>query len=103
MTAIGEGSERQVLQEIDALGKNLLLVSTAEAPRVPWRRRTLAKVNTMVLEDAEAVLNGSPDVGLVAPEQNMGRRIKYGTMSTMATVRGTTVDYETVAEYYSQF
>ncbi len=99
LTAVGEGSEREVLQEIDALGKNLLLVSTSEAPRVPWRRRTLAKVNTMVLEDAEAVLAGSPDVVLVVPEQNQGRRLKYGTMSTMATVRGTTVDYETVRDF----
>ena len=99
MTAVGEGSEREILQEIDALGKNLLLVSTAEAPRVPWRRRTLAKVNTMVLEDAEAVLNGSPDVALVVPEQNQGRRLKYGTMSTVATVRGTTVDFEEVRDF----
>jgi len=99
LTAVGEGSEREILQEIDALGKNLLLVSTAEAPRVPWRRRTLAKVNTMVLEDAEAVLNGSPDVALVVPEQNQGRRLKYGTMSTVATVRGTTVDFEEVRDF----
>jgi putative ABC transport system permease protein len=53
----------------------------------------------MVLEDAEAVLAGSPDVVLVVPEQNQGRRLKYGTMSTMATVRGTTVDFETVRDF----
>jgi len=99
LTAVGEGSERQVLQEIDELGKNLLIVSAAEAPRVPWRTRTLAKVNTLVLQDAEAVLNGCPDVALVVPEQNMGRRVKFGRMSTTATIRGTTADYETIRNF----
>ena len=99
MTAVGEGSEQQILREIDALGKNLLMVSAAEAPRVPWRNRTIAKVNTLVLDDANAVLNDCPDVLLVAPEQNAGRRIKYGSMSTMATVRGTTVEYEIIRDF----
>jgi putative ABC transport system permease protein len=99
LTAVGKGSEQQVLREIDALGKNLLIVSAAEAPRVPWRKRTLAKVNTLVLDDAAAILNGSADVALVVPEQEMGRRIKYGSMSTIATVRGTTPDYEVVRDF----
>jgi putative ABC transport system permease protein len=99
LTAVGEGSEQQIIQEIDALGKDMLIVSAVEAPRVPWRRRTLAKVNTLVLADAEAIREGSPDVALVAPEQNTGRRVKYGTISTMATVRGTTVEYEIVRNF----
>ncbi len=102
MTSVGEGSEREILREIDALGKNLLMVSAGEAQRVPWRNRTIPKVNTLVLDDAEAVLDGSPYVALVAPEQNAGRRIKYGSMSTMATVRGTTVDYEFVRDFRTE-
>lgn len=101
LTAVGEGSERQVLQEIDAMGRNLLIVSAAEAPRVPWRERTVPKVNTMVLGDAEAVRRGSPDVALVVPEQQMGRRVKYGTISTMATIRGTTPEYQKVRDFHT--
>lgn len=102
LTAIGEGSERQIVEEIDALGRNLLIVSAGEARRVPWRRRSIAKVNTLVLDDAEAVLRGSPDVVAVAPEQEMGRRVKYGTMSTIATIRGTTPDYELIRNFHPE-
>ena len=99
MTAIGEGSEQQVIREIDALGRNLLIVSAANVQRVPWRSRTIAKVNTMVLEDADAVLSGAPDVALVAPVQDGGRRVKYGAMSTVTTVLGTTSDYEEIRDF----
>jgi putative ABC transport system permease protein len=99
MTAIGEGSEQQAISEIDALGRNLLIVSAADAARVPWRQRTVSKVNTLVLADADAVRVGAPDVALVAPAQDFARRVKYGTISTVTTVRGTSPEYEEVRDF----
>ncbi len=99
MTAVGEGSKQQAIREIDALGRNLLIVSAGDVRRVPWRSRTIPKVNTMVLEDADAVLRGAPDVALVAPVRDGGRRVKYGAMSTMTSVLGTTSDYEEIRDF----
>ena len=99
MTSIGEGAEAEVIWEIEALGRNLLVVSAGDAPRVPWRRRTQPKVTTLTLDDADAILGQATEVGRVAPAQDRGRRVKYGTISTMTKVLGTTPDYEEVRNF----
>jgi len=99
MTAVGEGAEEQVVTEIDALGQNLLIVSSGDAGRVPWRQRTMPKVTTMTLADAEALLEGAPLVRLVAPAQDRTLRAKYGQISTMTKVLGTTPSYEEVRNF----
>jgi len=99
MTAVGEGAEDQVISEIEALGRNLLVVSSGDAPRVPWRKRTIPRVTTLTLDDAHAILARSPEVGLVAPAQDRPFRAKYGTISTMTKVMGTTPAYEEVRDF----
>ncbi|MCJ7627620.1 MAG: ABC transporter permease, partial [Longimicrobiales bacterium] len=99
MTAVGEGAKDKVIGEIEALGRNLLVVSSGDAPRVPWRRRTLSKVPTMTLADADAILGQATGVALVAPAQDRSLRAKYGTISTMTKVMGTTPAYEEVRDF----
>ena len=99
MTAVGEGAEDQVISEIEALGRNLLVVSSGDAPRVPWRQRTLPRVTTMTLDDADAIRSQATEAGLVAPAQDRVRRAKYGTISTMTKVMGTTPAYEEVRDF----
>lgn len=99
MTAVGEGAEEEVLREIEALGRNLLVVSAGDAPRVPWRQRTTPKVTTLTLEDAEAILRQTTEVARVAPAQDQARRAKYGQISTMTKVLGTTPAYEEVRDF----
>ena len=99
MTAVGEGAEAEVVSEIEALGRNLLIVSAGDAPRVPWRRRTQPKVTTLTLEDAAAILEEAPEVARIAPAQDRGRRVKFGQISTMTTVLGTTPDFEEVRDF----
>lgn len=99
MTAVGEGAEEQVVSEIEALGRNLLVVSAGDAERVPWRQRTTSKVTTLTLADAEAILHGASEVERVAPAQDRALRAKFGQISMMTTVRGTTSDYEEVRNF----
>ena len=101
MTAVGEGAEERVVTEIEALGQNLLVVSAGAAARVPWRRRTTPNVTTMTLADAEALLEGASLVRAVAPAQDRTLRVKYGQISTMAKVLGTTPDYEEVRNFHT--
>jgi putative ABC transport system permease protein len=99
MTAVGEGAEDKVVSEIEALGRNLLVVSTGDAPRVPWRQRTTPKVTTMSVADADAILWEVPLVLALAPAQDRTLRAKYGQISTMIKVLGTTPDYEEVRNF----
>ncbi|MFC1790973.1 ABC transporter permease [Gemmatimonadota bacterium] len=99
MTAVGEGVENQVVSEIEALGRNLLIVSAGDAPRLPWRRRTAQTVTTLTLDDAQALLAGAPEVALVAPAQDRRFRVKYGLISTMTKVLGTTSEFEEVRAF----
>jgi putative ABC transport system permease protein len=99
MTAVGEGAEEKVVTEIEALGRNLLTVSAGDAPRVPWRRRTNPKVATLTLADADAILEGAPLVRTLAPAQDRTLRAKYGQISTMTKVLGTTPAYEEVRNF----
>jgi putative ABC transport system permease protein len=99
MTAVGEGAEERVVNEIEALGRNLLVVSAADADRVPWRPRTTPKVTTLTPADAEAILQEVPLVRRVAPARDGTLRIKYGRISTMTKVLGTTPDYEEVRNF----
>ncbi len=99
MTAVGEGSEDQVISEIEALGRNLLVVSAGDAPRVPWRQRTTPKVTTLTLSDADAILAQASEVSLAVPAQDRAFRAKYGTISTMTKVMGTTPAYEEVRDF----
>ena len=96
MTAVVKGAEERVVNEIEALGRNLLVVSAAVAERVPWRPRTNVKVTTLIPADADAILQEVPMVGRVAPAQDRTLRVKYGRISTMTKVLGTTPDYEEV-------
>jgi putative ABC transport system permease protein len=99
MTAVGEGAEEEVVNEIEALGQNLLVVSAGDASRVPWRQRTTPKVTTMTLADADAILEGAPLVRTLAPAQDRTLRAKYGQISTMTKVLGTTPEYEEVRNF----
>lgn len=99
MTAVGEGAEEKVVTEIEALGRNLLVVSAGDAARVPWRRRTTPKVTTLTLADAEAIMEGAPLVRVLAPAQDRTLRAKYGQISTMTKVMGTWPSFEEVRNF----
>jgi putative ABC transport system permease protein len=99
MTSVGEGAEDAVVREIEALGQNLLVVSAGDAPLVPWRRRTEPKVTTLTLDDAAALLHETSEVAMVAPAQDRRRRVKFGQISTMTKVLGTTPAFEEVRNF----
>jgi len=99
MTAVGEGAEEQVVSEIEALGRNLLVVSAGDAPRVPWRQRTTPRVTTLTMNDADAILAQASEVSLAVPAQDRFLRAEYGTISTMTKVTGTTPAYEEVRDF----
>jgi putative ABC transport system permease protein len=99
MVAIGEGAEREILTQIESMGRNVLVVRAGEVRRVVGRERQTRSVTTLRLEDAEAILDECAAVREVAPSQERGFRIKYGNLSVAATVMGTTPNYLRIRNY----
>jgi putative ABC transport system permease protein len=63
------------------------------------RARQVGNVTTLELDDAWAVLDECPSVALAAPTQDRPLRVKFGTLSTMTTVLGTTADYVEIRNF----
>jgi putative ABC transport system permease protein len=99
MIAIGNGAQRAVLREIEAMGTNLLVVSAGRMEMFVGRERQVGNVTTLELEDAQSILDECPSVALLAPSQDRPLRIKYGTLSMMTTVLGTTSDYVEIRNF----
>ncbi len=99
MVAIGEGAQHEILSQIEAMGRNVLVVKAGEVRKIVGRERQTRSVTTLRLEDADAILDECSAVGAVAPSQERGFRIKYGNLSVAATVMGTTPDYLRIRNY----
>jgi macrolide transport system ATP-binding/permease protein len=82
MLAIGNGSKQQVLDQISAMGTNLLSVRPG-APGV----RGANDVATMTPQDADALLQ-LPNISAVLPERNGRYTVRIGNVDYMTTIQG---------------
>ncbi len=96
MVGIGEGAKREVLRQIGSLGVDLLVVTAGETKPVAGRESTGGRYVSLMLSDASAMANDCDAIVRAAPAQSGARRIKFGALSTMSTVLGTTSEFETI-------
>lgn len=99
MVAIGQGAERELMAQIEAMGGNLLIVTAGRAEPFVGRPGSGGLVNTLKLADAEAILEECPAVALAAPSMDSPLQVKYGILSTSASVRATTPEYEEIRNF----
>ena len=99
MVAIGEGAQREILSQIEAMGRNVLVIKAGEVRTIVGRERQTRSVTTLRLQDADAMLDECSAVRAVAPTQERGFRIRYGNLSLGATVMGTTPNYSRIRNY----
>lgn len=100
MVAIGEGARRDVVARLQAMGRNVLVVNAAPAERRGGRRAVRGgTVETLTVQDAQAIGEQSGFVARVAPSQDVAKQVKYLDRSTAATVRGTTPEYERIRAF----
>lgn len=83
MLAIGDGSKQKVLDQIAAMGTNLLMIRPG-APGV----RPSADLSTLTVEDAEAIAK-LPNVKAVVPERSKSFTVRYGQVDASVSVTGT--------------
>ncbi|MBW4485771.1 MAG: ABC transporter permease [Tildeniella torsiva UHER 1998/13D] len=94
MVAVGQGAQRFVTRQFEALGTNVLFVTPGDAQRGPQAR--VARANTLTLADARAIAAEVLAIQAVSPEKSERLRVTQGTAETQANVIGTTADYPVV-------
>jgi len=90
-TAIGEGLKQDTLDRIRSMGSNLLSV-------FPGASRGMGPpsgsgIQTLKMEDAEALKKGIPDIVRVAPDVTRSATIKFEEKNDSVRVIGTTPPY----------
>ncbi len=99
MVAIGRGAQHQLLKQVESMGTNLLTVKAGQVTKVIGRERQYGDVTTLTQRDLESILRECPSVEDAAPVQDGDIRVKYGNMSFMAKVLGTTPNFKTIRNY----
>jgi len=91
MLALGTGAQRAVQKQLEALGANVIAVTT-------WMRfaQGVAREQELTTDDAEALRAEARYVSAVSPEQNSRQQVKLGNRNLNLSVIGTTHDHAVV-------
>jgi len=85
---------------VRAMGRNMLVVNAAQPERRGGRVNVRgATVETLTLADAGAIARESGFVARVAPSHDDPKQITHLDLSTAATIRGTTPEYERIRAF----
>lgn len=93
ISAVAEGAKRNLIQQIEAMGNNLLVINAGRAKTFLGRMQT-SEITSLKTIDSDALLDLCSSVRLVAPAQEGRLTVKAGTFSTSTKILGTTPDYE---------
>ncbi|MGL5060828.1 MAG: ABC transporter permease [Microcoleus sp.] len=97
MIGVGEGAQKYVGEQVQALGTNILIVR----PGLPnARRNTIANSpQTLVLEDARAIASQVPSVQGVSAELNSSEIVRYSNKNVSALIFGTIPEFLAVRSF----
>jgi len=99
MVAVGEGAQHEVLQQIEAMGSNLLVVNAGRVKTFAGRERQIGIVTTLKIRDSEAITEECSAVALTAPAQNRTLQVKYGNYSTMTKILGSSSAFQSIRNF----
>lgn len=88
MLAVGEGSQRDILESIEAMGSNLLFVR----PGAPGTRPRGEAIATLTVEDA-AALSELDNVIAAVPSRRDRGTLRYGGVDYESSVEGVTANW----------
>lgn len=97
MMAVGKGSTQQVLDQITAMGTNLLSVR----PGAPGVRGGEGNLVTLIPDDAAAIAE-IPGVALVVPERNGRLTVRYGNIDAQTTVQAVGADMPYARDWFTR-
>jgi len=92
MLALGTGAQRAVEQQLEALGANVITVTTG----MRFAQGIAREQQVLTTMDAEAVREEARHVAAVAPEQSSRQQVKLGNRNLNLNIVGTTQDHAAV-------
>ncbi|MFQ4145210.1 ABC transporter permease [Chlorogloeopsis sp. ULAP02] len=101
ITSVGQGVQKGVEQQIQALGTDVLQV-LAGAARSGFISQGLGSTSTLTWEDAEAIAQQAPSAQIVSAYLQRNAQVVYGGQNTSTTIYGTDLNYPEVRNVYPQ-
>ncbi len=99
MLALANGASSKMMNNIKAMGTNVLVVMSGQS-RSGAVRGGMGSVTTLTLADSNMILAKCPAIAKVAPEVQTNAQVKYGNKNTSTTILGTTPDYLGIRNYH---
>jgi putative ABC transport system permease protein len=95
---LGEGAQKQVRDQINALGSNLLVVSPGSSTSSTGVRGGFGSASTLTTADASALESrvSAPDIAAVAPTTSTGDELTAGSTNWTTSVVGATPSWLSV-------
>jgi putative ABC transport system permease protein len=92
MIAVGSGAQARVKEQIAGLGSNLMILWAGSVTTAGVRGGT-GTAQTLVEEDAWAMMREIPEVQAAAPMQRGSGQVVWGNSNWLASIVGTTPEY----------
>jgi putative ABC transport system permease protein len=90
LMSVGKGTEASILKQINSLGANLIMIRPGTSNTSGIRS---GPVNTLTLEDANAIAASVTNIDGVAPTSNTGMQVVAGNLNFNAQIIGITTSY----------
>lgn len=98
MLAIGQGSKRSIQAQISEMGSNMLMIHPGADVRGGVRQSASA-METLKLEDYEAIASGSRYVSAISPSVSSSGQLIFGANNYPSSVYGVNQDYLEIRKY----
>ena len=98
MLALGTGAQRAVEEQLQALGANVITVTTG----MRFAQGVAREQQVLTTDDAEAVRSSARNVAAVSPEQSSRQQVKLGNRNLNLSVIGTAPRHPEVNGYSLQ-
>lgn len=102
MMAIGQGSKESIRTEISKIGTNLISIQPGSDMGHGGVRQDPSAMQTLKVEDYEAIRAEAKLAKYVSPEVNTGGQVIYGANNTTTTVYGEAPDYLDIKQWTVQ-
>ncbi len=99
MVALGNGAQRAITEQIEALGANLLTVYAGQS----YHRGVASNTRVSLTSDDAEAIAGAPLIATVVPEIRRQLQIKYGNQNINVNVTGTTPNFAEIRNYKVRF
>jgi putative ABC transport system permease protein len=99
MVSIGNGARKKMTEQFEKMGANMIAVNSGKMSKVIGRAQQINLVTTLILKDADAIVEECPSVEKVVPTADAYMKIRYGDAATMSMVQGVSPDYPKVKNF----